>query len=225
MKVAWLTDIHLNLVSDEAIRKFRREISNGSPGAVLISGDIAEAQSLERYVMLLGSASSGKAYQARYALSGLVGFCGLLGGALSRLPSKSRMPLAAAVLTLSAWADGQWYFASRYWKDDSRAVVVWLAKVLPSGSTVLTAPNYVAGVLSYYATLQHAPVRMVGVDSVVWESAHPAALMLTRLHHVDDPELLRSRFRDLAASELSEDTVGGYQILMRTEGIAGPHSR
>ena len=121
-------------------------------------------------------------------------------------------------MTLSAWADGQWYFASRYWKDDSRAVVAWLAKVLPSGSTVLTAPNYVAGVLSYYATLQHAPIRMVGVDSVAWESAHPAALMLTRLHHVDNPEFLRSRFRELAASEHSEDTVGGYQILMRTEG-------
>jgi predicted MPP superfamily phosphohydrolase len=55
MKVSWLTDIHLNLVSDEDIRRFRREISGPSPGAVLISGDIAEATSLERYVQLLGS--------------------------------------------------------------------------------------------------------------------------------------------------------------------------
>jgi hypothetical protein len=172
------------------------------------------------FAMLLGSASSGKAYQARYALSGLVGFCGLAGGALTKLQSRLRVPATAAVLTLCASADAQWYFMPRYWKDDSRAAVTWLSQVVPGGSTILTAPDYVTGVLSYYAALQHAPLRLVGADSVVWEEVHPAALMLTRLHHVADPESLRNRFRELAGPGMRHDTVGGYEILLRIEDTA-----
>jgi predicted MPP superfamily phosphohydrolase len=54
MKLSWATDIHLNFVSDEDVRKFRREIAAQSPKAVLLGGDIAEADSLEKYLLLLG---------------------------------------------------------------------------------------------------------------------------------------------------------------------------
>jgi mannosyltransferase len=175
--------------------------------------------------MLLGSATSGKAYQARYALAGLVGFCGLAAGGLHRLSTRFRAPVTAAVLTLCVWADAQWYFTPRYWKDDSRAVVAWLAELVPEGSTVLTAPDYVTGVLSYYAHLQAAPVHVVGVDAAAWDSVTPAALLMTRLHHVPDPQSLRERFRELAGPGVREDTVGGYQILMRTDKTAQPPRR
>jgi hypothetical protein len=170
--------------------------------------------------MLLGSATSGKAYQARYALAGVVGFCGLAAGGLHRLSSRFSAPATAAVLTLCVWADAQWYFVPRYWKDDSRGAVRWLSQAVPAGSTILTAPDYVAGVLSHYAGLQRAPLRLVGADSVAWEGVRPAALMLTRLHHVPNPESLRNRFRELAGSGMRDDTVGGYEILLRIEDTA-----
>jgi predicted phosphohydrolase len=46
MKLAWLTDIHLNFLDEEARKKFYQEIINTQCNAVLISGDIAEASSL-----------------------------------------------------------------------------------------------------------------------------------------------------------------------------------
>jgi predicted MPP superfamily phosphohydrolase len=54
MRLAWATDLHLNLVSDDDVRKFRREVSRANPAALLVAGDIAEARNLERYLLLLG---------------------------------------------------------------------------------------------------------------------------------------------------------------------------
>jgi hypothetical protein len=164
--------------------------------------------------MLLGSATSGKAYEARYALAGTVGHCGLAAAALCRLPGRLRAPAIGAVLTVCVWADGQWYVTPRYWKDDSRAVVSWLVSRLPPGSTVATAPGYVAGVLSHYAGMQHAPIRFISDDSLP-DSARPAALLLTRLHHVADPRTVRERFRRLSGPGVHEANVGGYEILSR----------
>jgi mannosyltransferase len=162
--------------------------------------------------MYLASATSGKAYQARYALAGLVGFCGLVAGALRLLSQRTRTITTAAVLTLSAWADVQWYSNPMYWKDDARAAVAWLAVRLPPGSVVAVAPGYAVGVLSHYAELEHARIRFVNADDSTG-SPKPAALLLTRLHHVADQASLRARFREGPEAREREDTVGGYEIL------------
>lgn len=47
MKVAWVTDIHLNFLNDPAIDAFCGVIAEPSPDALLITGDIAEAISFE----------------------------------------------------------------------------------------------------------------------------------------------------------------------------------
>ena len=46
MRLAWLTDIHLNFIDDVARQKFYQEIVNTKCDGVLISGDIAEAPNL-----------------------------------------------------------------------------------------------------------------------------------------------------------------------------------
>ncbi len=46
MKLAWLTDIHLNFLDDDARKQFYRQIVTTNSDAVLISGDIAEATSV-----------------------------------------------------------------------------------------------------------------------------------------------------------------------------------
>ena len=46
MKLAWLTDIHLNFLDEDERKKFYQEIINTGCDAVLISGDIAEAPCL-----------------------------------------------------------------------------------------------------------------------------------------------------------------------------------
>ena len=55
MKLAWLTDIHLNFIDDDARQEFYQEIVNSGCDDVLISGDIAEApclKSLLRWVLM-----------------------------------------------------------------------------------------------------------------------------------------------------------------------------
>lgn len=47
MRLAWLTDIHLNFIDDVARQKFYHEIINTQCDGVLISGDIAEAINVE----------------------------------------------------------------------------------------------------------------------------------------------------------------------------------
>src|SRR3990167_8565108 len=46
MKLAWLTDIHLNFLDNDARARFYREILQTHCDAVMISGDIAEASSV-----------------------------------------------------------------------------------------------------------------------------------------------------------------------------------
>lgn len=46
MKLAWLSDIHLNFIDENLRQKFYHEIVNAGCDGVLISGDIAEAPSL-----------------------------------------------------------------------------------------------------------------------------------------------------------------------------------
>ena len=47
MKLAWLTDVHLNFLDADERKKFYQEIINIECEGVLISGDIAEAPSIK----------------------------------------------------------------------------------------------------------------------------------------------------------------------------------
>ena len=54
MRLAWLTDLHLNLVDRDRVDGLCRIVRDGGADAVLISGDIAEAPGVEAYLALLG---------------------------------------------------------------------------------------------------------------------------------------------------------------------------
>jgi 3',5'-cyclic AMP phosphodiesterase CpdA len=53
MRLAWATDIHLNFLRGEGVASFCRTIAAASPDALLLSGDLAEADSLERHLRTL----------------------------------------------------------------------------------------------------------------------------------------------------------------------------
>ena len=54
MRLAWLTDLHLNFVDIDCVEGLCRRIRDEGADAVLISGDIAEAPGVEAYLDLLG---------------------------------------------------------------------------------------------------------------------------------------------------------------------------
>jgi predicted MPP superfamily phosphohydrolase len=53
MRLAWLTDVHLNFVPFSAVTRLIEEILAESPDAVLIGGDIGEANDVCLYLKQL----------------------------------------------------------------------------------------------------------------------------------------------------------------------------
>lgn len=62
MKLAWLTDIHLNFIDDDARSAFYQKVVKTGCDAVLISGDIAEAPSLVNLLQEMASQISKPIY-------------------------------------------------------------------------------------------------------------------------------------------------------------------
>ena len=53
MRIAWLTDIHLNFLAEAGARAFLAEVAAGRADAVLVGGDIGEAHNVCDYLGLL----------------------------------------------------------------------------------------------------------------------------------------------------------------------------
>lgn len=53
MRIAWLTDLHLNFLDPAGVDALCSTIAAGAPDAVLLTGDISEAGPLERHLRML----------------------------------------------------------------------------------------------------------------------------------------------------------------------------
>lgn len=55
MRLAWLTDIHLDFLDEEEVRAFASRVGDERPDAVLLTGDISIAELLEAHLLALVS--------------------------------------------------------------------------------------------------------------------------------------------------------------------------
>jgi 4-amino-4-deoxy-L-arabinose transferase-like glycosyltransferase len=164
----------------------------------------------------IGAALTGKAYNVRYTLPGLIGFLGLAALAFSRLNRQAARWAVAVTAGLFLWADAQWFFVKRFWKEDSRSAVAWLRETLPVGSIIAVAPGYQARVLSYYSRHEGVDVIFAALpDSIRYlELPLPRAFLLTRLHHVPHwRELVQSLESRYSSSPAAIDLVG-YRVFL-----------
>ncbi len=165
-----------------------------------------------------------KPYNVRYVLPALIGFVPLVALALNQLAPSARRFGLGALLGVTLWADLRWFESAEYRKEDSRAVMGCLGRILSPGATVLVAPAYMRGTLSYYAHRQGSSLRIVGADTPaeIAASSGTEALLLTRLHHVRDPAALRRAFA--GAAEAAEAPIGaaGYSVYVAHERLAAP---
>jgi 4-amino-4-deoxy-L-arabinose transferase-like glycosyltransferase len=164
----------------------------------------------------LGSAVTGKAYNVRYTLPGLIGFTGLVALGISGLRNARRWVAAALLAGLFLWADAQWFFAPRYWKEDSRSAVAWLRGKLPPGSRVAVAPGYQTGVLTYYARRSGADLVFESLPDTASSlgSALPDALLVTRLHHLPHWRALVRSFDFVAGNRPPPVELVGYRVFL-----------
>ena len=171
-----------------------------------------------------GSLVTGKAYNVRYAVFGLIGFVALtVAAAAAAKPGLGRWTLGL-LLAVSLWADAQWFVSPRYWKDDSRAAVACLQARLPAGSAVAVAPRYMEPVLAHYSRRSGAALRFVGIDDErgVAGPNPPAALLITRRHHVSSATAIADSFARSGGTRQSVQ-VTGYRIYLRP-AVADDHS-
>ena len=166
---------------------------------------------------MLGSAITTKAYSVRYTLPALVGFLGVAGVVATGLTARARRVYLGVLLLVSLWADAQWFFVPRYWKEDSRSAVACLTERVEPGSTVAVIPGYMRSMLDHYARLAGTPLSIVAV-SVAGdvEKTRPAALLTTRLHHASEALELVREFRETTDGSVVEGQVPGYQIYLRS---------
>ena len=162
---------------------------------------------------LLGSATTTKAYNVRYALPALIGFLGLTGVAAAELKPAARRAVVGALLLVSLWADVQWFFVPAYWKEDSRAAVACLSDEVGANGRVAVTPRYMRGVLDYYARRAGTGISIIGVSTAQdLATSGPTALLTTRLHHAPDAVALVRAFREGSDGAVLEGRVPGYQI-------------
>lgn len=136
MKLAWLTDIHLNFIDDVARQKFYQEIINTGCDGVLITGDIAEAPCLVRILnemasyinksiyFVLGNHDyyKGRINEVRDAMTTLT----KKHDKLFWLPASGMQELDASVILVGqdGWADGRLgdFESSRITLNDGRMI-------------------------------------------------------------------------------------------------------
>ena len=61
-RIAWLTDIHLNFLLAQQVNDFLRSVAEARPDAVLIGGDIGEAQNVCDYLQWIDGWVATKVY-------------------------------------------------------------------------------------------------------------------------------------------------------------------
>lgn len=164
-----------------------------------------------------GAVITSKAYNVRYTVPAAVGFVGLVSLAVSGLRPSQIKAAAGLLVAVFLWADAQWFLGSRFWKEDSRAAVACLRRTLPDGALVGIAPGYMASVVGHYAEQQEARFQVRGVKAAedLSRGPLPDALLLTRRHHVPDPEGLVTRFRAAAPQTASSAEIPGFRIHFR----------
>lgn len=62
MRLAWATDIHLDFLGDDAVRRFAAELAAPRADALILSGDLSHAELLEHHLRLLSQGVPGPVY-------------------------------------------------------------------------------------------------------------------------------------------------------------------
>ena len=164
----------------------------------------------------VGSAVTTKPYSPRYTLLGLVGALALLSVAIIEQRGWRRAILVGLFCGASLWSDVQWFWVSRYWKEDSRGAVSWLTGTLPAGARVGVAPAYMERALAHYVSRQHSGLCVLGVDGDedFAGGSVPDALLLSRRHHLPRWRQLERAFEREAGARPATDSIVGYRILL-----------
>jgi len=161
------------------------------------------------------------AYNVRYVLPGLFGFLALLATLVVNDPQRPRLVRGtiAAVLVVSLWADGQWFYSARYRKPDARAVAKWLVANKEHVKSWMLLPDYLRAPVQYYLLdggkeMTDQSLTSTGQVGVSFPPV-PDVLMLQRRDQLDHPEKTIEAYRQAAGSIQTNYSFAGFEIYVR----------
>jgi 3',5'-cyclic-AMP phosphodiesterase len=119
MKLAWITDVHLNFLDAEDVEAFYRALADTPSDAILLSGDIGEAPDVAQHLNALGTAVQRPTYfvlgNHDFCRGSIAGVCAKVRALCSAcpdlhwLPDAGVAPLTAdtCVVGHDGWGDGR----------------------------------------------------------------------------------------------------------------------
>jgi hypothetical protein len=187
----------------------------------LISGRETQLLLLGVGVVSVYALFSGFPYNVRYALPALFGFLALAAvlAAESEKPIWARLSVAA-VLVVALWADGQWFYNPQYRKDDCRAVADWMAQNKERVHSWTILPEYMNVPVEWY--LHANPDILAGKISPTSDRTTtfppvPDVLILSRLHHLLEPDRLITSYESAAGGAQTNRSFTGFEFYMGAE--------
>jgi hypothetical protein len=161
---------------------------------------------------------SGFPYNVRYVLPALFGFLAFA-AVLSNEGAKAHFARAAiaALLLVSLWADGQWFYRWDYRKDDSRAVAEWLVQHRDKVRSWEVLPSYMNVSIDWY--LQGVPevltneMPSTGDRSTTFPPV-PDVFIVTRRHHLQEPDKMIDAYHAAARGVETNRTFAGFELYL-----------
>lgn len=162
---------------------------------------------------------SGFPYNVRYVLPALFGFLALA-AIVATQSAKGHLARAVigALLLVSLWADGQWFYGWNYRKGDSRAVAEWLVQHRGTVHSWEILPSYMNTPVEWY--LQGAPdvlaneMHPYGDRSATFPPV-PDVFIITRRHHLQEPDKMIGAYQAAAQGTETNDAFAGFELYIR----------
>lgn len=159
---------------------------------------------------------SGFPYNVRYALPALFGFLAFAAVLWNEM-AKAYLARGAigALLLVSLWADGQWFYRWDYRKDDSRAVAEWLMQHRTNIRSWEILPSYMNVPVEWY--LQSAADMLArelhpASDRSTTFPPVPDVFILTRRHHLQEPDKMIAAYQVAAHGIETNREFAGFEL-------------
>lgn len=155
-------------------------------------------------------------YNIRYVLPGLLGFLAMAAVVAtdSKKAAWARLSLAG-ILTVSLWADIQWFYCWQYRKADSRAVAQWLVDEKEHIHSWTVLPDYMKATLDWYLR-DHTNVLSSAIaptsDRTTTFPPVPDVLILSRRHHLANPDQLVATYSSAAVGAQTNRAFAGFEL-------------
>lgn len=164
---------------------------------------------------------SGFNYNVRYALPALFGFLALVAALATELEYSICTRLSfGALLIVALCGDGQWFYSPQYRKDDCRAVAAWLVQNKERVHSWTVLPEYMNVPLEWYL---HANSDVLarevppGEDRTTAFPPVPDALILSRRHHLLQPDQMVASYAAAAGSLQTNRAFTGFELYVKAQ--------